>query len=85
MHKFKKYLAVTLSLLMCSGTMAYMPQGSFINADINTAYAEGDTVAESVEINENNFPDEIFRQFVAEKYDTDGDGVLSATELNHIL
>ena len=77
MKKMKRIAAMTAALLICSGTMAYMPQGSFINADINTAYA----AEESVAINETNFPDEIFREYVADNFDTDGDGILSAEEI----
>ena len=33
-----------------------------------------------VPIDEEHFPDEVFRQFVSENYDTDGDGKLSFTE-----
>ena len=80
MNKLKKFLAVTSALLICSGTMAYMPQDTFTNANINTAYA----AEESVAINETNFPDEIFRQFVAENFDKDGDGVFSVTEIEAV-
>ncbi len=80
MGKLKKFLAVTAALLICSGTMAYMPQNTFINADINTAYATEGSVA----INAANFPDEIFRQYVADNFDINGDGVLSATEIESI-
>lgn len=51
MSKLKKFLAVTSALLICMGTMAYMPQDTFTNANINTAYA----AEESVAINETNF------------------------------
>ncbi len=81
MKIMKRIAAMTAALLICSGTMAYMPQGSFINADINAAYAAEDTVNENVAINETNFPDENFRQYVADVFDTDGDGVLSAAEI----
>jgi len=38
----------------------------------------------SIEINEENFPDEIFREYVKENFDTDGNGALSAEEINTI-
>lgn len=44
-----------------------------------TALAEGT----SVEINATNFPDENFHNFVS-TYDTDGDGTLSATEIENV-
>ena len=41
-------------------------------------------ITESVEINEANFPDAIFRQYVADNFDTDKDGVLSPQEILQI-
>lgn len=41
-------------------------------------------ITESVEINETNFPDPIFRQYVADNFDTDKDGVLSPQEILQI-
>ena len=38
-----------------------------------------------VEINEENFPDAIFRQFVSENYDKDGDNVITKDELASII
>ncbi|MCD8015897.1 MAG: hypothetical protein LUG99_22625, partial [Lachnospiraceae bacterium] len=42
-----------------------------------------DTSDESVEIaiNATNFPDEIFREYISEKFDDDGSGGLSAEEI----
>ncbi len=37
-----------------------------------------------IDINETNFPDEIFRKFVADKYDIDKDGKFSEEELNKV-
>jgi len=37
-----------------------------------------------IEINEENFPDEIFRNYAKEKFDTDGNGILSAKEISII-
>ncbi len=37
--------------------------------------------AAPVEINEENFPDEIFRQYVSDNFDTDGNGFLSELEI----
>ena len=39
------------------------------------------TLSSEVAINENNFPDPIFRDYVAKKCDTDGNGSLSGTRL----
>lgn len=41
-----------------------------------------DVVGSSVEINEVNFPDEEFRGYVSDTYDTDADGVLSVKEID---
>ncbi len=39
---------------------------------------------EKVEISEENFPDAIFRQYIADSFDTDQDGVLSSVEISNI-
>ncbi len=83
MEKMKRIAAMTAALLICSGVMGYMPAETLKGGGF-AANAAGDTVAESVEINETNFPDEIFRQYVAENFDTDGDGVLSAEEIKAV-
>ncbi len=80
MKKMKRIAAMTAALLICSGVMGYMPAETLKGGGF-AANAAGDTVAESVEINETNFPDEIFRQYVVDSFDKDGDGVLSAEEI----
>lgn len=82
MSKLKKLLAATSALLMCSGTVAYMPQDSSIS-EKNTAYAADDTAAESVLINTKNFPDKNFGMYVANQYDKNKDGALSAEEITN--
>ncbi|MCM1298864.1 MAG: FecR domain-containing protein [Firmicutes bacterium] len=42
-----------------------------------------ETYAMNIDINEENFPDEVFRQYVIDNFD-DGDGVLSTTECKRI-
>ena len=44
-----------------------------------TAFADGD-----VAIDETNFPDNNFRSYVSENFDTDGDGALSEDERNDV-
>ena len=39
---------------------------------------------ESIKINESNFPDKVFRDYVKSSFDTDSDGTLSAKELNKV-
>lgn len=43
---------------------------------VTTAYAE------DVDLNETNFPDSVFRNYVSANCDTDGDGKLSETEIS---
>lgn len=74
----KKILAFTTALLICTGATAYMPQGEILIAD-TTVYA----TEESVKINEANFPDENFRNYVLEKIDKDEDGILSDMEVKN--
>ena len=42
------------------------------------------TILSSVEINTMNFPDELFRQYVSNNIDTDGDGWLSPVEMENV-
>lgn len=46
--------------------------------------AKAPRAAGDVTIDQNNFPDEVFRQYVSEKFDTDGNGTLSAGEISEI-
>lgn len=78
MSKMKRIAALYAALLICAGTMGYMPQTT--ENSIITANA-AEVAAESEKINETNFPDVKFRQYVSDNFDTDGDGVLSAEEI----
>ena len=51
--------------------------------EVETSEEDSNTaeITESVEINETNFPDPIFRQYIADNFDTDKDGVLSKEEI----
>ena len=74
MEKWKKWLraAWMLSVAICI---------SIIGNSVIIQAAEGDAVAEGeVAINEANFPDENFRNYVKE-FDTDGNGILSVPEI----
>lgn len=73
--KFKRALAFTASLAMCSTMLLYFPSGTF-DIRLPVKAVEGD-----VEINEENFPDEIFRTYVDEYFDTTDDGILTADEI----
>ena len=52
--------------------------------DKNPALDGEDTEVGGIEINESNFPDEFFRNFVKEHYDLNGNGFLSQKEINRV-
>lgn len=79
MTKMKKIAAMTAALLICAGNMGYMPESTISIGSFTANAAE--VAAESVKINESYFPDAIFRQYIADNFDKDGDGVLSAEEI----
>ena len=79
MTKMKKIAAMTAALLICAGNMGYMPESTISIGGFTANAAE--VAAESVKINESYFPDAIFRQYIADNFDKDGDGVLSAEEI----
>ena len=69
-HRFTRALALLLTLaLFC----AVLPRVSL------PAAADGDVL-----INEENFPDENFRAYVRDNFDSDGNGVLSQAELENV-
>lgn len=73
--KFKRALAFTASLAMCSMTLLNFPNGTF-DISLPVMAAEGDVAVDEV-----NFPDEIFRTYVDENFDTTDDNVLDAAEI----
>ncbi|MBR3917187.1 MAG: leucine-rich repeat domain-containing protein [Clostridia bacterium] len=79
MSKMKKIAAMTAALLISASTMGYLPQNSIIISNVTANAAEEEIT--SVEINETNFPDAIFREYVKSSFDKDGDSVLSAEEI----
>ena len=79
MSKMKKIAAMTAALLISANTMGYLPQDSIKISNVTANAAEEEIT--SVEINETNFPDTIFREYVKKDFDKDGDGVLSAEEI----
>ena len=82
MTKMKKIAAMTAALLICAGNMGYMPESTISIGSFTANAAE--VAAESVKINESYFPDAIFRQYIADNFDKDGDGVLSAEEIKTV-
>ncbi len=83
MKKIKRIAAMTAALLICSGNMGYMPEGTLKIGGF-AASAAGVAVAESVEINKTNFPDAVFHEYVAACFDTDKNGILSAEEISAV-
>ena len=79
MSKMKRFAAMTAALLICASTMDYLPQDS-LKISNTTANAAEEEIT-SVEINEANFPDLNFRDYIKSTFDTDYDGVLSAEEI----
>ncbi|MBR6599837.1 MAG: hypothetical protein IKK88_06010, partial [Oscillospiraceae bacterium] len=61
MKKHKKIIALVMTLAICSGTAKYMINGDFTGRSGYNVSA----VTNDVEINENNFPDEKFRNIVS--------------------
>lgn len=69
--RMKKIIGLVLALVMVLGIM---PMGT-----IKAYAAEGD-----VAINETNFPDATFREYIKTKFDTDKNGTLSQQERNGV-
>ncbi|MCI9597330.1 MAG: hypothetical protein HFE75_08550 [Firmicutes bacterium] len=72
----KKRSALVLSLWVCLALLG----GMITYPQTETAYA----VADSVEINAANFPNNAFRAYIQEKFDPKGTGVLSAAKLQGV-
>ena len=74
MQKGKRILGVTL------GTMLGL--GLFFSSytKLNLVYGAATPVA----INETNFPDAVFREYVKDNFDTDGNGELSVSEMENV-
>ena len=68
MSKMKRFAAMTAALLISASTMGYLPQDS-LKISNTTANAAEEEIT-SVEINETNFPDAIFRKYVTNHFDT---------------
>ena len=87
--KFKRALAVIASAaVMGNSLLASIPLAAYADnaggiaggdASVNIGNtSQGTDPVESIAINETNFPDEIFRTYVSDNFDTDNDGVLTA-------
>ncbi|MBE5954352.1 MAG: hypothetical protein E7257_09455 [Lachnospiraceae bacterium] len=74
MRKTKRILR-TLSVLLLTG---FMILGN-VGVNITLKAASGD-----VAINETNFPDPVFRNYISDKFDKDGNKVITQAEINKI-
>ncbi|MCH9277232.1 DUF5011 domain-containing protein [Bifidobacterium amazonense] len=79
----------TAKIVSVASTLAMLSAGIMITATANATESAGADASGSVVINEANFPDPVFRQFVSDNFDTGssfgdkaGDGVLSSWERN---
>ena len=76
---FQKSLAVLAAASVCSSMLLNFPSGTF---SIHWNWqASAEESVEGIAIDATNFPDEIFRTYVQENFDTTADGILSESEL----
>ena len=81
----KKSLAVLAAASVCSSMLLNFPSGTFSihwNWQASAEETEGST--EGIAIDAMNFPDETFRTYVQENFDTTTDGFLSKDELEQV-
>ena len=74
-------------MMMLSGVAALLVSTIVVGTSFakNVVAAEEETYPEAaVEINETNFPDENFRNYIAKESDTNGDGILSQEEIKSV-
>ena len=72
----KRHIAFWSAFAMVMAMLMYFPSGTFnIDWNLTASAAEGDVL-----INDTNFPDENFRNYV-QKFDTVDDNILSAEEI----
>ncbi|MBQ7132780.1 MAG: hypothetical protein IJO29_09425 [Oscillospiraceae bacterium] len=76
---FKRTIAFASVFAMSCSIFSGFPAGTF---DLNMNFYVN--AADSIAIDETNFPDAIFRSYVQENFDTDSDGVLSSDELSSV-
>ena len=72
-NKFKRTLAVIATATMCSNMIL-----ASTHVDPGNKWIIPAEAASRVMINENNFPDEIFRNYVSRYCDSDSDGILTS-------
>ena len=75
---FKRAVAFAVASLMAVGVINVLPEEYFPHIGVVVSAEETDGVA----IDTVNFPDDIFRQYISDRFDTDKDGFLSDWEIS---
>lgn len=88
-------VGITIPATVGGGTVKVVRRDAFPRLSITHAgahsYADGvctvcgELLGDVVEVSPENFPDEIFRNYVSENFDTDGDGCLNQYEIGGII
>lgn len=76
----KRAAAFAVASLMAVGVITVLPDECL--PQIGSVVSAEETEAGGVAINEANFPDEVFRQYVSDNFDNDNNGYLSDSEVN---
>ena len=81
----KKSLAVLAAASVCSSMLLNFPSGAFsIHWNWRASAEETEESVEGIAIDATNFPDETFRTYVQENFDTTADGILTEGELEQV-
>ena len=83
MNRKKQVISAALSLLLSTGISAGSILPTFA-AEKDGPDVTANEEQKGVAIDEKNFPDETFRSYVKENFDSDDDGYLSDEEINHV-
>ena len=82
---FQKSLAVLAAASVCSSMLLNFPSGTFsIHWNWQASAEETEGSVEDVAIDATNFPDETFRTYIQENFDTTADGILSKEEREQV-
>ena len=81
----KKSLAVLAAASVCSSMLLNFPSGAFsIHWNWRASAEETEESVEGIAIDATNFPDERFRTYIQENFDTTADGILTEGELEQV-
>ena len=82
----KKSLAVLAAASVCSSMLLNFPSGTFsIHWNWQASAEESEGSTEGIAIDATNFPDETFRTYVKENFDTTADDILTVSELEQVI